>query len=65
MQGCEDSVPFVPEYYLKLTYSQGESLKEFIEDHLLKEIRENPEVDCMEWLADMCEIWRELEGWQK
>ena len=48
---------------LELTPSQAESLMVFIEDHLIRDIREDPEIDCMDWLADMCEIWRELKQW--
>jgi len=48
---------------LELSPSQAESLMVFIEDHLIRDIREDPEIDCMDWLADMCEIWRELKQW--
>ena len=48
---------------LELTPSQAENLMVFIEDHLIRDIREDPEIDCMDWLADMCEIWRELDRW--
>lgn len=48
---------------LELTPSQAESLRDFIKDHLMKDVREDPEIDCMDWLADMCEIWRELDKW--
>ena len=58
-------IPTYEEAVLHLTASKAESLRVFIEGHLMRDIREDPEIDNMEWLADMCEIWRELEGWQK
>ena len=61
--GVEDSIPFIPRYYLELSASQAESLKEFIEDHLIDDIRNDPEVNNLDWIADMCEIWREMSKW--
>jgi hypothetical protein len=61
--GEENSIPSVPRYYLELSASQAESLKEFIEDHLIDDIRNDPEVNKLDWIADMCEIWREMSKW--
>jgi hypothetical protein len=51
------------EMALHLTESQAESLQIFIEGHIFRDIREDEEIDNMDWQADMCEIWRELEKW--
>ncbi len=49
------------ERMLLLSRSHAESLREFIEENLFQNIREDTEIDSMDWLADICDIWRALK----
>ena len=47
---------------LELTHSQVENLKEFFEFEFIPSIRNNPECDNIEYLVDMCDIYKKLKG---
>lgn len=48
------------EITIALTKSQCENLAEFIESHLLREIREDVDIDNITWLCEMCESYKIL-----
>ena len=47
---------------LTLTPDQAENLADFIDIHFLSEIRENEDIDNLEYVCDMCEIYRKLKA---
>ena len=46
---------------INLTESQVENLKDFFEIHLISGIRDDPELDNIEWLVDMVKIYEQLK----
>ena len=51
----------MPNPTVTLTRSQCANLAEFIEFHLFDEIRNNPEIDNIEWVCDMVGAYRALQ----
>lgn len=51
----------MPNPTVTLTRSQCANLAEFIEFHLFDEIRNNPEIDNIEWVCDMAGAYRALQ----
>ena len=47
---------------IELTKSQVETLKEFFEIEFISSIRENTNCDNIEYLVDMCDIYKKLKG---
>lgn len=47
---------------IELTYSQIDNLIEFLEMRFISHIREDEELDNMEYLVDMCEVYKKLKG---
>ena len=47
---------------ITLTDSQVENLKEFLEIELIPSIRQNPDCDNIDYLVDMCDIYKILKG---
>lgn len=45
---------------LNLTKSQIDNLMEFLEFELIPSIRRNEEIDNINYLADMCDIYKKL-----
>lgn len=46
---------------IKLTKSQIENLMEFFEFEFIDSIRNNTDIDNMDYLVDMCEIYKKLK----
>ena len=46
---------------LNLTFSQVENLAEFFEFHFIDSIREDEELDNIDYVVDMCEIYSKLK----
>lgn len=44
-----------------LTKSQAENLMEFFEVAFIPMVRDTPEIDNLDYLVDMCEIYRQLK----
>lgn len=42
---------------IELTRGEAESLLDFIELNLIQDIRDDVDIDSMEWLANMVSIW--------
>lgn len=47
---------------LVLTFSQAENLVEFFELHFIDSIRNDEELDNMNYLTDMCDIYKKLKA---
>ncbi len=47
---------------IELTDSQVENLKEFFEFELIPSIQRNTDCDNIEYLVDMCDIYKKLKG---
>ena len=45
---------------IDLTKSQCENLADFIEMHIFKNIRDDTEIDNMDWLIDMVDAYKKL-----
>lgn len=45
-----------------LTKGQCESMIDYIECNLLPVIRNDVDIDNMEWLCNICEVYRKLKG---
>lgn len=50
---------------IELTRSQVDNLIEFFEFEFIDSVRDNSDVDNMEYLVDMCEIYQKLKEVQK
>jgi len=48
-------------YSLKLTKSQIENLKEFFEFEFIDSIRDNTDIDNIDYLVDMMEIYKQFK----
>lgn len=48
-----------------LTKSQCKNVAEFIEIHLIDAIRNDPDIDNVDWIADMIDAMRRLENTEK
>lgn len=46
---------------IELTNSQVENLMEFFEFEFIDSIRNNTDIDNMDYLVDMCEIYKKLK----
>ena len=46
---------------LNLTFSQVKNLVEFFEFNLIDNIREDTDIENMNYLVDMCEIYKKLQ----
>lgn len=44
-----------------LTPSQAENLMEFFEVAFIPMLRETPEIDNLDYVADMCEVYKEIK----
>jgi lipid II:glycine glycyltransferase (peptidoglycan interpeptide bridge formation enzyme) len=44
-----------------LTKSQAENLMEFFEVAFITTVRDTPEIDNLDYLADMCEIYKQIK----
>ena len=47
---------------IELTTSQAENLKEFLEMELIPSIQRNTDADNINYLVDMCDIYKKLKG---
>lgn len=50
---------------ITLTKSQCKNLSEFIEFYLMSAIREDEDIDNINWVCDMCESYKTLAGAEK
>ena len=46
---------------LKLTKIQAKDLRDFMAWDLFDQIRKDEEIDSIEWLWGMCNLWKELD----
>lgn len=44
-----------------LTKSQAENLMEFFEVAFIPMLRDTPEIDNLDYVADMCEVYKEIK----
>lgn len=45
---------------IEITQSQAESLLDFIEVHFLSSLRNDVDIDNMQYVANICDIWKML-----
>jgi len=46
---------------IMLTKSQAENLMEFFEVAFIPMVRDTPEIDNLDYVADMCEVYKEIK----
>ena len=49
------------EMCLNLTFSQVENLAEFFEFHFINSVRNDTDIDNMDYMVDMCDIYSKLK----
>lgn len=54
-------VAFPNEFIITLTKTQAENLLEFIDIYFINSIRDDEEVDNMDYLCDMCDVYKKLK----
>jgi len=47
---------------MELTLGEAESLLDFLEIHLISDIREDVDIDSLEWVANMISIWQKCKA---
>lgn len=47
---------------IKLTKTEAESLRDYLETFFIQNVKDDPDVDSMLWMDNMMSIWRKCGG---